>query len=148
MAEALAAIGGAASILSIIDVLARSIGTINDLRQEWETADFTVLDLLAQLRAIRAALAEIHRWTNGDAGLEPHHQLQMDLDDSVTWCSILADMIDKLLSDLGCNPDEILNRSSKAKLLFASKEMENLQKMIDRQANALNLLLSACRLYV
>jgi guanine nucleotide-binding protein G(i) subunit alpha len=145
MAEALAIIGGAASVVSIIDVLARSIDSIRELRSEWKDADFTVLNLLTQLTAFKAALTKIQEWMDSEMA-EPHHQLRMDLDDSVTWCRILAEMVDKLLSDLEHQPNEPLDKIAKARLLFGSKSMEHLQKMIERQTNALTLLLTACNL--
>jgi hypothetical protein len=147
MAEALAVVGGAASILSIVDILARSISIIRDLRNEWKDADFAVLNLLTQLTAFRAALTEIQKWTESAYGDEPHHQLRMDLDDSVAWCRILAEMINELVSDLDHDADVPLDRVRKAKFLFSSKSMEDLQRMLDRQTSALTLLVTACTLY-
>lgn len=147
MAEALAVIGGTASILSIVDILGRSISIIRELRNEWKDADFALLNLLTQLTALRAALTEIRKWTESAFGDEPHHQLRMDLDDSVAWCRILAEMLDGLISDLGHGSDVSMDRIRKAKFLFSSKSMEDLQRMLDRQTSALTLLVTACNLY-
>lgn len=83
MAEALAIIGAAASVVSIIDVLSRSITTVRGLRDQWTDADLTVHNLLTQLTAFKAALTKIKEWTDSDVA-ETHHQLKIDLDDSVT----------------------------------------------------------------
>jgi hypothetical protein len=145
MAEAVAVLGAAASVVSIIDVLARCIGTVRDLRDQWNDADLIVHNLVTQLVAFKAALTKIKEWSDSDSA-EKHHQLKMDLDDSVTWCRTLAGLVNTLLSDLQQGPAGTLDRIAKARLLFGSKSMEDLQKMIDRQTNALNLLLNACNL--
>jgi hypothetical protein len=145
MAETLAVLGAAASVVSIIDSLARSIVTLRELRDQWNDAELTLHNLFTQLIAFKAALTKIKEWSDSD-DVEAHHQLKMDLDDSVTWCWTLAGLVDKLLSELRQNPTEKLDRIAKAKFLFESRAMEDLQKMIDRQTNALNLLLSACNL--
>lgn len=147
MAEAVAVIGAAASVISIIDVLARSIGTIRALKDQWRDADFTVLNLIAQLSALKAALSKIQEWMDGNFE-EPHHQLVMDMDDSLTCCGILVGKLDILLSEFqqAQKPDGRTAASAKLKITFGSKGMDDLQKMIERQTNAMTLLLTACNL--
>jgi guanine nucleotide-binding protein G(i) subunit alpha len=143
MTEAIAVIGTAASVANIIDVLSSTISTIGELRKQWKEADFTFLCLVSQLTALRAALAKIKEWADVDIA-DPHHQLVMDLDTSMSCCRILISKIDGRISELHQNPNEKLDFSSKMKIVFGSKSMDDLQKMIERQTNALTLLLTAC----
>lgn len=145
MADPLVIIGAAASVVSIIDVLARSISTVRELRDQWKDADFTILNLVAQLTALKAALTKIKEWTDTELA-EAHHQLIMDIDDSVACCRILVGKVDTLLSELQQKPNGTLDWLARAKLLLGSKSMDDLQKMIERQTCALTLLLTACNL--
>jgi hypothetical protein len=143
MAEAIAVIGTAGTIANIIDILGKTINTIRELRNGWKEADFTFLCLVSQLGALRAALTKIKEWADVDMA-DPHHQLLMDLDTSMSCCRILISKIDDRMSELHQSPDETLDFSSKMKIVFGSKSMDDLQKMIERQTNALTLLLTAC----
>jgi hypothetical protein len=143
MAEPLSIIGAVGSIAGIIDVLGRSISTIYALRSQWKDADLSLLNLVSQLTALRVALNKIKKWTELDRG-EPQLQLVMDLDGSITCCEILVENIDAQVSSMLRKPDGTLEVSGKLKLILSSKEMDNLQKMIERQTSALTLLLTAC----
>jgi len=143
MAEAIAVIGTAGSVANVIDVLSNTIATIRELRNEWKEADLTFLCLVSQLAALRAALTKIKEWADVDIP-DLHHQLVMDLDTSMSCCRILISKIEGRISELHQTPDEKLDFSSKMKIVFGSKGMDDLQKSIERQTNALTLLLVAC----
>ncbi|OCL02576.1 hypothetical protein AOQ84DRAFT_304478, partial [Glonium stellatum] len=96
---------------------------------EWKEADITFLSLVAQLTALRAALTEIKEWTNTDPA-NLHYQLVMDLDVIISCCRMLISKIDTKLSKLHQTPDEKVDFSSKVKLVFGSKSMGNIQKLI------------------
>jgi hypothetical protein len=147
MAEAIAVIGTAGALVNIVDVLSKTIKTLNDLHSSWKDADFILLCLVSELGALRTALANIQEWvdTNEDADL--HHQLIIDLGNSLSCCRILISKIDGQLSELQQNQDEKLVFTSKLRFLFGSKGMEELQKVIQRQTSALTLLLTACNWY-
>lgn len=143
MAEVVAVIGAAGSVANVIDVLSNTITTIRELRNEWKEADLTFLCLVSQLTALRAALTKIKEWADVDIA-DSHHQLVMDLDTLVSCCRILISKMEGLISELHHTPDENLDFSSKMKFVFRSKSMDDLQKLIERQTNALSLLLAAC----
>lgn len=142
MAEIL---GAAASVVSIIDVLSRTIVTIQGLRSQWKDSDIALLSLTSQLAALSAALAKIQEWMeSGIADSSLHHQLVIDLQCSIDCCRLLASKIYGELSELQTRPDGTLPMTDKAKFVFKSGGMVELQNMIDRQISALNLLLTAC----
>ena len=116
---------------------------MNGLRSRWREADFTFINLIAQLNALKAALSKLQEWmdTNLD---ESHHQLVMDLEASVTCCRMLAGRMDSEVEALQQHGENGLGTSDKFKLLLKNGTLEELQKMVDRQTSALTLLLTVC----
>lgn len=143
MADPISVIGSVGAICNIIDVVGKAIVTINELQGKWRDADLTFISLTSQLTALRAALAKIQDWMDSDLQ-DVHHQLVMDLDVSLSCCKLLVGKIDTFLSELDHTTDTTMDFTSKAKLIFGNYNMEDVQKLIERQTTALNLLLTAC----
>lgn len=141
MADPITIIGTAGAAANVLSALTSTIDTFRKLWIEWRDADFVFLNLIAQLTALRAAVDKIHKWILADT--EAHHQLIMDLDLSLYCCQMLFEKIDSRLSEL-CLNDDGLDSLSKIKLIFGGKSVDNIQKMIEQQTNALTLLLTAC----
>jgi len=147
MADPFSILGATASVLSIIDVLAKTISTIHSLRGQWKEADLALISLTSQLAALRAALEKIKEWM-GSGSAELHHQLVLDLGGSIECCQLLASKIYSELAELQRADNGMLRTGAKASFLFKSSEMKDLQKMIDRQTAVLTLLLTACNRFV
>jgi hypothetical protein len=143
MAEALAVLGGLGSIFSIVDVISKVIGIISDLRAKWDDADLTLLSLASQLTALRAASAKIQEWIDQDLQ-DAHHQLIMDLDVSVSCYRLLISRIESFFTDLAQLTEKPLDLRNKFKVVFGSAGPESVQRLLERQASALTLLLAAC----
>ncbi|OBT50402.1 hypothetical protein VE04_09602 [Pseudogymnoascus sp. 24MN13] len=143
MVDPLTIIGAAASVASIVDLLGKTVNTLHTLHSRWKEADFTIINLTAQLIALKAALSRLEEWMDTDVD-EPHHQLVMDLDASVTCCRMLVRRIDSEVEDLQQKSGTGLDAQSKIKLLMKNGTLEDLQKMVDRQTGALTLLLTVC----
>lgn len=75
---------------------------------------------------------------------DPHHQLVMDLELSITCCWMLVSKLDFEVSQLSQSDDRDLDKRSKLKLVVKNGTLEELQKMVERQTNALTLLLTVC----
>lgn len=75
---------------------------------------------------------------------EPHHQLVMDLDASVTCCRMLVRRTDSEVEGLHQNSRAGLDAQSRLKLVIKNGTLEELQKMVDRQTSALTLLVVVC----
>jgi guanine nucleotide-binding protein G(i) subunit alpha len=90
-------------------------------------------------------LSKIQEWIDCDLGEpgEPHHQLVMDLEIPMTCCRMLISRMDAEISELYQQSTETLDTASKVKLIFEGKTMDELQKMIERQTDALTLLRSS-----
>lgn len=143
MVDPISIFGATASVISIIDVLSKSISLLDNLRSQWKTADLALLSLTSQLGALNAALVKIHEWTESGVD-ELHHQLVMDLKSSIDCCHILASKVHGEITDLQRAPGGALLATAKARFTFKRNGMSELQSMIDRQTSALTLLLTAC----
>ena len=59
-------------------------------------------------------------------------------------CRMLIGKIDAQLSELHQTADKTLHNAGKIRLMFGSRNMDDLQKMIEQQTNVLTLLLTTC----
>lgn len=143
MAEALAVLGRLGPIFSIVDGISKVIGIISNLRAKWDDADLTLLSLASQLTALRAASAKIQEWIDQDLQ-DAHHQLIMDLDVSVSCCRLLISRIESFFTDFAQLTEKPLDLRNKFKVVFGSAGPESVQRLLERQASALTLLLAAC----
>lgn len=143
MADPLCVIGAAASVASIVELLGKTISGLHTLHSRWKEADFTFSNLISQLTTLKVALSKLQGWMDSDID-EPHHQLVMDLEASVTYCRMLVRRIDTEVEDLQQNIGMGLDAQNKIKLLLKNGSLEELQKMVDRQTSALTLLLTIC----
>ncbi|PVI03867.1 hypothetical protein DM02DRAFT_625395 [Periconia macrospinosa] len=143
MADPLTIIGSAGAICNIVDVLGKTISNLNDLRSRWENSDIILLGLTSQLVSLRAALEKIQVWNASD---EPHahHQLVMDLDVSISCCKLLLTKLDDFVTSLNQPASKPLDMTGKAKVVFGISRLDEIQKLLERQTNALVLLLTAC----
>jgi len=143
MADPLTIIGAAASVAGIVELLGKTVTVLHTLHSRWKEADFTLINLIAQLTALKAALSKLQEWMDTDMD-EPHHQLVMDLEASVTCCRMLVRRMDSEVEDLQQNSGTGLDAQNKIKLVVKNGTLEELQKMVDRQTSALTLLLTVC----
>ena len=128
-------------------MVTRTITSLRDLHDRWKDADLTIINLMSQLTALRAALRKIAEWISSDlADVPQHHQLVMDLEDSLSCCRMLIKSMDEQLFSLDWH-DSALDLGSKIRLVFDSKVSKDFQKFIQRQTSALTLLLTACNWY-
>lgn len=117
------------------------------LHDRWKDADLTIINLMSQLTALRAALNKIAEWVSSDlAGVPQHHQLVMDLGDSISCCRALMKSMNEHLLGLDWD-DGSLDLGSKIRVIFNSKASNDFQTFIQRQTSALTLLLMACVWY-
>jgi hypothetical protein len=143
MADPLSILGATASVMSIIDVLSKSISILDSLKNQWKTADLAFISLTSQLGALKAALIKIHEWAESDA-YELHHQLSMDLKSAMDCCHTLAFKIHSEITNLQRGPGGALLATAKARFTFKRNAISEMQSMIDRQTSTLTLLLTAC----
>ncbi|MCJ1283789.1 hypothetical protein MMC26_003120 [Xylographa opegraphella] len=138
-------VGTAAAVADIVGIITKTIKVLRDLHNKWKDADLIIINLMAQLSSLKAALNKISEWISSDLAETPqHHQLILDLEDSISCCRILIKSMDGQISKLDWTTDGALDLSSKIKFVFENKASKDFQKFIKRQTSALTLLLTAC----
>ena len=143
--DAITVIGTVGAVANIIDIISKSIKTLRDLHERWRDADLIAINLITQLVALKAALAKISEWITSDLSDQPHHyQLVMDLGESIACCKMLVKSMDDQLAKLQCGVDNRLDVESRLRIVFENRVCEDFQKYVQRQTNALTLLLAAC----
>ena len=146
MADPVTIIGTAGAVSNIVELLNSTISSLRRLCAQWRDTDLIFLNLVAQLTALKAALSKIQDWAQSESE-DPHHQLIMDLDLSLECCRAFIQRIDLQVSGLHLKETLKLDKASRLKLLFGGKPTKEIQKMLERQTNALTLLLTACNWY-
>ena len=137
-------IGLAGSIVNIVDVIAKSIKALRDLQQRWKAADMTVNSLIGQLTTLRTALDQIQGWMSSSLSKQPQHgQLVADLSDSLECCRTLVTFMYDHLLQLDWTEADRLSFAGKIKAVFNDSGVQECTIHLDRQSNALTLLLTA-----
>jgi hypothetical protein len=143
MADPVSVIGTASALVNVIQIVSQVIVAIRDLQSDWSDTDLTSLSLASQLTALCVALTKIKEWLCSDTG-DAHHQLVMDLDESINCCKVLLTKLQDLVDSLRQKRTNTLDFQSKLKLVFGKKSIDNIQKLLEHQTNTLSLLLAAC----
>ncbi|GIC94610.1 guanine nucleotide-binding protein alpha-2 subunit [Aspergillus udagawae] len=68
----------------------------------------------------------------------------MDLDASINCCTVLLAKLQDLVDSLRQKQNKALDFQSKLKLVFGKKSVDDIQKLLEHQTNALSLVLAAC----
>lgn len=77
MADPITMIDTAGAVANIIDVVTKLNNTLRKLHG-WQDPNFTLLNLIAQIVALKAALRKIEEWLGSNTEQEQHHQLIID----------------------------------------------------------------------
>jgi hypothetical protein len=144
MADPITIVGTIGAVANIIDLVSKTINSIRDLRGRWKDADLAFLSLTSQLSALRAALVKIQEWNDNELLVDPDYQLIMDLDVSIACCRMLVGKFDEFFLKLNQTTDEPFDFAGKVKFVFGSRDLDDVQRMVERQVGVMTLLLIAC----
>lgn len=132
------------SVVSIVDVIGRSLSYLLDLQTKYRKANLTISLLIGQLSTLKAALNQISEWITASlVGVPQHEQLVADLDVSIEACKILILVLDDRISCLERGAISELRTVDKVQFLWEEKGMTDYLNHLNNQINALNLLLTA-----
>lgn len=138
--DPVSAIGLSGSIVGIVDVIARSILSLLDLQKQFKDADGTLIALIGQLQTMKAGLEQVRALIDDS---EQSYQLQMDLSSAVKACDVRVHNLDEKITELDRSKADKLTFESKVRLVLGSKGTEVCLTRLDRQANAITMLISA-----
>ena len=142
--DPVSAIGLAGSVLSIIDVLGRSLSSLLDLQARYNRANLTLSLLIGQLSTLKAALNQISEWIDKSLDTIPaHQQLVIDLTTSLECCKVLILIMNDRMGIPESNHGSALTSMGKVQFLWEKQELNEYINLLSNQINALNLLLTA-----
>lgn len=128
------------AIVGLIDGSSRIINTLFTLRDKFRDADLLLRGLAVQLTTLRAALGEINEWMKYNA--EQRCQLALELGESLTFCRLLVDKLNKDLMELSNGSPLQPDTLARLRTCFSTGSIGDIQVLLDRQTNAINLLLA------
>ncbi|KAI4656561.1 uncharacterized protein J4E78_006450 [Alternaria triticimaculans] len=132
------------AIGTIRDQLRQDIDGLRQIHNRWRDSNGSSINLIAQLTALKSSLGNILDWLNY-AISDLHPQLVSDLDVLAHSCGLLVRHVDALNARLDYRDHGAVDVASKLKYSVASRSMERLQQVAQRQNDAVNLLLAACQ---
>ena len=139
-------VGLAASVLTIVDIIAKNVKALSTLQAKYRSADLSVFLLIGQLSTLKAALGQISEWINmeGLPAQTQHLQLAEDLNVALNGCHILISILDNRVDQLASKEDsDSLTAKGKIAFLWEEQELNVYVTHLNNQVNALALLLSA-----
>lgn len=137
------AVGLVGALLGIIDKTARCISSLAEIQQRFKSANLTLELLTGQLFTVKAALSQLCDLIKESLVEEQHYQLTLDLDVGVYCCNLLTRLLEEQIVKLQYIDADELTFKSKVSLLLGSKGTDECLTRLDRQINALNLLITA-----
>jgi hypothetical protein len=142
--DPISATGLATSLISTVDIIARSVSFLLALQTRYRQADLTVSLLIGQLSTLKAALNQICEWIKTKLVAVPRHeQLVKDLNVSIEGCKVLLLVLDERIVSCERSEDDSLNAMGKARLLWAGSDIDQYLAQLNNHIIALNLLLTA-----
>ena len=132
------------AVSSNLDRLRSSIDALRQLHERWRDGNTTIINLIAQLSALKVNVAEMQDWLNY-AIHEMHPQLLNDLDLLMTSCSLLVRNLHGLTTQLDQPDHDKADWALKLKFRVGSRSMNRLREVAKRQTDAVALLLAACK---
>ena len=141
-------LGLTGSIVSIVDVITRSISSLRALQERWKNADLTVSLLVVQLSTLKSALDQISQWMSTTFAQSPqHHQVVIDMSSSIRSCEALISFVDNHISRLDHNESNNLTFESRARVVLQDQSVRDCVNHLNNQAIAFNFLLTALNWY-
>jgi hypothetical protein len=144
--ELISVFGFVGTIAGILDILGRSMLSLHDLRNRLKEADLTVTLLIGQLKAVNAALNQIHLWMEESSCEDPNHfQLSLDLESSLSSCYLFIGLIDDQISELKWDEQDELKFASRARVILKDARTKGCLNHLGLLISSLNLLLVSFR---
>lgn len=137
-------IGTVGAIVGITDVATRSISALAEIRRRFNETSLMIEILTGQLVAVRTALDQIHSFIDEQlCGNDTHYELVLNLDMVIKCCKLLIGLLDDQISKLEYDGEDHITFASRVRLAMENKAVEEYSTRMDRQINALHLVLTA-----
>lgn len=137
------AIGVASAVLSIVNLISKSVASLSDLHSRFNAADLRVSLLIGQLSTVKAALNQIAKLLEGPYGALRDSQLMSDFSSSLGCVQAVVVVLDDKISLMQRDSANELTIRSKAHFMWDEKTMDDYLNLLNNQIHALGLLLTA-----
>ncbi|KAI1277180.1 G-alpha-domain-containing protein [Xylaria sp. FL0933] len=125
--------------VSLGDVVIKCIVGLRSLKNKYHDAPLVVSTIIGQLYMVQSALDQLAIWNKPEHGRDPRYrQLAWQIDNALDCFSPLVTTLERRLSDV-----ELMTTTQRLAFLWGEKETSDFSILLDRQVNALNLLLQA-----
>lgn len=134
--------------LSLGDVVVKSIVKLISFKARYQGAPILLSTMIAQLYIVKSALDQLGEFSNTEHSQHPRHQhLFQRVGSSLTsfGCLILA--LEERLTQFEITETTDMRAKERLTFLWSEKNMSEYSMLLDRQVNALTLLLQAMRWY-
>lgn len=136
-------LGIVGSAVGIADIATKCVSKLRELQRRWKKADLKLNLLITQINTIRAALEQIARLVPPDTfGDSCDDQLMDNLKDVQACCVLVLGFIDSHVNMLERDEQDNLTTESKAKAVIHEGDINEWVTILEKQSNALNLLLT------
>lgn len=132
------------TVVSLGDVVLRCVTRLSALKAQFHDAPIIITSMIGQLHIVRNAQEQLSPLRSPNFGHDPRYrQLASQVGNALdSFGPILLALSQHLDQFEGPGADQMTGRR-RMRFLSSEKEMTNLSVLLDRQVNALNLLLQA-----
>ncbi|KAI8946034.1 G-protein alpha subunit-domain-containing protein [Xylaria longipes] len=130
--------------VSLGDVVLKCISRLHSLKAKYHDAPLIISTITGQLHMVQAALDQLSIWNKPEYGRHPRYrQLALQIGNFLDCFSHLILTLEQRLDDFEPNGSSSITAKQKFVFLWGEKETFEYSSLLDRQVNALNLLLQA-----
>ncbi|KAI1862524.1 hypothetical protein JX265_009238 [Neoarthrinium moseri] len=136
------------SAVSLGDVVVKCITRLSSLKSKYHDAPIILSTMIGQLYMVQVAIEQLSEWSKPERSHDPRYQqLAVQVSHSLDSFDLLILALQQLLDYVDSAAPAPMSVKRRIAFLWSEKEMAGYSVLLDRQANALNLLLQAiqCR---
>jgi hypothetical protein len=130
--------------VSLGDVVISCIKRLHSLKAKYHDAPLVIATITGQLYMVQAALDQLKIWNKPEYERNPRYQqLALQIDNFLDGFGLLILTLERRLEDFELNGSKTITAKQKVMFLWGEKDTSEYSALLDRQVNALNLLLQA-----
>jgi hypothetical protein len=130
--------------VSLGDVVVKCITGLSALKTSYHDAPMHISTMIGQLYIVRTALDQLSVWNKGENDRDPRYrELALQIGNSLDSFGVLILALQKLIDQFDSPGPSSMAAKSRIKFLWSEKEIAEYSTLLDRQVNALSLLLQA-----
>ncbi|KAF7536300.1 hypothetical protein G7054_g4637 [Neopestalotiopsis clavispora] len=130
--------------LSLGDIVVKSIVKLISIKARYQGAPILLSTMIAQLYIVKSALDQLGEFSNSEHSQHPRHQgLFQQVDSSLTSFGCLIFALEERLVQFEITEKTDMRAKERLAFLWSEKNMSEYSMLLDRQVNALTLLLQA-----